>query len=88
VFAAERPEIVNHHAAQISVPLSVQEPLLDAEINIKGIEAFRAFQGSWRKEIIFSSTGGAIYGEATKVPTDEELPTGAGISLLLFLSLK
>ncbi len=36
VFALEKPDIVNHHAAQISVPLSVKEPLLDAEINIKG----------------------------------------------------
>jgi len=36
VFATEKPDIVNHHAAQISVPLSVKEPLLDAEINVKG----------------------------------------------------
>ena len=30
VFAAEKPDVVNHHAAQISVPRSVTEPLLDA----------------------------------------------------------
>jgi UDP-glucose 4-epimerase len=75
VFAAERPEIVNHHAAQISVPLSVQEPLLDAEINIKGtLRLLELSKDHGVKKFIFSSTGGAIYGEATKVPTDEEYP--------------
>jgi UDP-glucose 4-epimerase len=72
VFAAEKPDLVNHHAAQISVPLSVQEPLLDAEINIKGtvrlLELARAYK---IKKFIFASTGGAIYGDADMVPTDE-----------------
>lgn len=73
VFDAERPDIVNHHAAQISVPFSVQEPLLDAEINIKGtIRLLELSKDHGVKKFIFSSTGGAIYGEATKVPTDEE----------------
>lgn len=73
VFAAEKPDIVNHHAAQISVPLSVQHPLLDAEINIKGtLRLLELSREHGVKKVIFSSTGGAIYGEATKVPTDEE----------------
>lgn len=73
VFASEKPDIVNHHAAQISVPLSVQEPLLDAEINIKGtLRLLELCREHGVKKIIFSSTGGAIYGEATRVPTDEE----------------
>lgn len=73
VFAAEKPDVVNHHAAQISVPLSVQEPLLDAEINIKGtLRLLELSREHGVKKIIFSSTGGAIYGEATRVPTDEE----------------
>jgi len=75
VFKVEKPEIVNHHAAQISVPLSVQEPLLDAEINIKGtLRLLGLSKDNGIKQFIFSSTGGAIYGEATKVPTDEEYP--------------
>jgi UDP-glucose 4-epimerase len=75
IFATEKPDIVNHHAAQISVPLSVQEPLLDAEINIKGtLRLLELSREHGVKKFIFSSTGGAIYGEATKVPTDEEYP--------------
>ena len=33
----ERPDVLNHHAAQISVPVSVADPLLDTDINIKGL---------------------------------------------------
>ncbi len=72
IFKKEMPQIVNHHAAQISVPLSVQDPLFDAEVNIKGI--IRLLQLCVRynvKKFIFSSTGGAIYGDADVVPTDE-----------------
>jgi UDP-glucose 4-epimerase len=72
VFRAERPDIVNHHAAQISVPLSVQKPLTDAEINIKGtLRLLDLARKYGTKQFIFASTGGAIYGEATVVPTDE-----------------
>ena len=75
VFATEKPDIVNHHAAQISVPLSVKEPLLDAEINVKGtIRLLELSKEHGVKKFIFSSTGGAIYGEARKVPTDEDYP--------------
>jgi len=75
VFDAEKPDIVNHHAAQISVPLSVQEPLLDAEINIKGTLRLLGLSKDYGvKKFIFSSTGGAIYGEATQIPTNEEYP--------------
>ena len=37
VIESERPDVLNHHAAQISVPISVADPLLDADINIKGL---------------------------------------------------
>ncbi len=69
----ERPQIIVHHAAQISVPLSVRDPLTDAEVNIKGtlrlLELSRAHSV---KRFVFASTGGAIYGEASEVPTPEE----------------
>lgn len=72
VFAAEKPELVNHHAAQISVPLSVQNPLLDAEINIKGlINVLECAKNHGTKKIIYISSGGAIYGEAEEYPTTE-----------------
>lgn len=72
IFYKEKPDIINHHAAQISVPLSVKEPLLDAEINIKGtIKLLELSKEYGVKRFIFASTGGAIYGEAKKVPIGE-----------------
>ncbi|MCX8111242.1 MAG: NAD-dependent epimerase/dehydratase family protein, partial [Syntrophorhabdaceae bacterium] len=73
VFEKEIPDIVNHHAAQISVPLSVQDPLFDAEVNIKGIIRLLQLCVKYKvKKFIFSSTGGAIYGDADEVPTGED----------------
>lgn len=73
IFKKESPDIVNHHAAQISVPLSVKDPLYDAEVNIKGIIRLLQLSVKYRvKKFIFSSTGGAIYGEADVVPTGED----------------
>lgn len=72
VFKEEIPDIVVHHAAQISVPLSVKEPLFDAEVNIKGtIRLLDLSRLYGVKKFLFASTGGAIYGEADQVPTDE-----------------
>lgn len=73
VFQRERPDVVNHHAAQISVPLSVKDPLGDAEVNIKGtLHLLDLAQRYGVEKFIFASTGGAIYGEADQVPTSEE----------------
>jgi UDP-glucose 4-epimerase len=68
----ERPDILNHHAAQISVPDSVSDPLLDADINIKGL--LNLLESAVKHKIgkvIFISSGGAIYGESSKYPTSE-----------------
>jgi UDP-glucose 4-epimerase len=75
VMKREKPDILNHHAAQISVPASVSDPLLDADINIKGF--LNLLEGAVRhrvKKVIFISSGGAIYGEATEYPTSEDYP--------------
>jgi UDP-glucose 4-epimerase len=75
VFEIERPEIVNHHAAQISVPASVENPLFDADVNILGlINLLMCSVKFGTRKIIFSSSGGAIYGEAENIPTPEEYP--------------
>lgn len=72
IFERERPEILNHHAAQISVPASVSDPLFDADVNIRGFLNLleNAVQQKTRK-VIFISSGGAIYGEAEEYPTSE-----------------
>ena len=75
VFAAEKPDVVNHHAAQISVPRSITEPLLDAQINILGlVNVLENCVKHHIKKVIFISTGGAIYGEAEEYPTTEDYP--------------
>jgi UDP-glucose 4-epimerase len=64
VFAAERPEIVSHHAAQVSVRRSVEEPIHDAEINVLGsLNLLETARRHGVRRVIFASTGGAIYGE-------------------------
>ena len=72
VIESERPDVLNHHAAQISVPISVSDPLLDADINIKGLLNLleKAMKHNVNK-FIFISSGGAIYGEAAEYPTSE-----------------
>ena len=72
IIAKEKPEIINHHAAQISVPDSVENPCFDADINVKGfLNVLEASRKNGVRKIIFSSSGGAIYGEADQYPTTE-----------------
>jgi UDP-glucose 4-epimerase len=75
VFEAERPDAVDHHAAQVDLRLSVRDPLLDADINIMGslnlLELSREFGV---KRFVYSSTGGAVYGEPEYLPCDEDHP--------------
>ncbi|MBU0672280.1 MAG: NAD-dependent epimerase/dehydratase family protein, partial [Candidatus Margulisbacteria bacterium] len=61
------PEIINHHAAQIDVRKSVADPVYNAEVNEIGtLNLLDAAVKSKIKKIIFSSTGGALYGEVAK----------------------
>jgi UDP-glucose 4-epimerase len=75
VFEAEKPEVVDHHAAQIDVRKSVADPVYDANVNILGslnlLEAAR--KGGVRK-IVYISSGGAAYGEPVYLPCDEKHP--------------
>jgi len=72
VFERERFDIVNHHAAQMSVPASVENPDFDADVNVRGfINLLEAARRTTVRKIIFISSGGAIYGEADEFPTPE-----------------
>jgi UDP-glucose 4-epimerase len=68
-------EVLVHHAAQMDVRKSVEDPVFDADVNLVGmlnlLEAAR--RGSVR-QVIFASTGGAIYGEQDVHPADETHP--------------
>ena len=75
VFEAERPDFVNHHAAQMDVRRSMAEPVLDADINILGsINLLECARRSMVRRLIYISTGGAVYGEPEYLPCDEEHP--------------
>lgn len=73
VFAEFRPEVVNHHAAQASVPLSMADPGEDASVNVLGTVRLLQFAARYgTRKLIFISTGGAIYGDPEVVPCDEQ----------------
>ncbi len=75
VLDIERPEVINHHAAQISVPFSVEDPRFDADVNIQGfVNILEAAKDKGVRKVIFISSGGAIYGEAEEYPTSEDYP--------------
>lgn len=75
IFETERPDFVNHHAAQMDVRRSVADPLFDADVNVRGslhlIECARTFGV---RRFIYISTGGAVYGEPEYLPCDESHP--------------
>ena len=75
VFDAERPDVVNHHAAQMNVRRSVADPFFDAEVNVLGslnlIECAKRYSV---QRFIYISTGGAVYGEPEYLPCDEAHP--------------
>ncbi len=75
IFERERPEVVNHHAAQMDVRRSVDDPVFDATTNIIG--SLNLILSSVRHKIrkfIYISTGGAVYGEPQYLPVDENHP--------------
>ncbi len=86
IMKKERPEVVNHHAAIAEVVKSLRDPIPTYTTNVLGTaNVLRSFgeygpassrrgkRGRHRK-FIFSSTGGAIYGEPKKIPADESTP--------------
>ena len=75
VFAAARPQRVLHLAAQIDVRRSVADPVFDARSNVGGtaavLEAARSVDCG---RVVMASTGGALYGDTERVPSDEDTP--------------
>jgi UDP-glucose 4-epimerase len=72
IFEIEKPEYVFHLAAQMSVPHSVDDPKFDLDVN--GMGLINLLENSVKhgvKKFIFSSSGGAIYGDADEFPTTE-----------------
>jgi UDP-glucose 4-epimerase len=75
VMARERPEVIYHLAAQMDVRRSVADPAFDAQVNLVGfLNLMEAARQHGLKRCVFSSTGGAIYGEQESFPCDEDHP--------------
>jgi UDP-glucose 4-epimerase len=75
VFEHEKPEIVDHHAAQIDVRKSNEDPIADAEANILGsLNLITNCVRHGVKRVVYASTGGAIYGDPQYLPADENHP--------------
>jgi UDP-glucose 4-epimerase len=69
-----RPSAIFHLAAQADVRRSVDDPGFDADVNVRGtIEVLEAARRSDAR-VVFSSTGGALYGEADTIPSPETTP--------------
>jgi UDP-glucose 4-epimerase len=75
LVATGRFDTVNHHAAQIDVRVSVDQPALDAGINIVGLVNLLEGAGEGGvKRFIFASSGGVVYGDPDVIPTPETAP--------------
>jgi UDP-glucose 4-epimerase len=73
VFAAAAPDVCFHLAAQADVRVSVEDPLLDCDVNVAGTLRLLEQARAHGARIVFASTGGAIYGEC-QGPADEDAP--------------
>jgi UDP-glucose 4-epimerase len=74
LFDEVRPQAVFHLAAQADVRVSVDDPLFDADVNVRGTIQVLEAARSCDARVVFSSTGGALYGEAEVIPSPESTP--------------
>ncbi|HSO26711.1 MAG TPA: NAD-dependent epimerase/dehydratase family protein, partial [Anaerolineales bacterium] len=75
IFEREKPDFVNHHAAQMNVRVSIVRPLFDADVNILGsLNLIENAKKHNVRRFVYISTGGAVYGEPEYLPCDEGHP--------------
>jgi len=71
-----KPDVLNHHAAQMDVRRSVADPAFDARVNIIGfVNLLQGCVEAGVKKVIFASSGGAVYGDKEPIPAAEVHPT-------------
>jgi len=76
LIGAIKPDVLNHHAAQMDVRHSVADPMYDASVNILGfVNLLEAARKCGVKKVLFASSGGAAYGEQDVFPAAENHPT-------------
>jgi UDP-glucose 4-epimerase len=75
LFREVRFDLVNHHAAQIDVRVSVSDPARDAGINLLGLlNLMESAIEVGTRRVVFVSSGGVVYGEPDEIPTPETAP--------------
>jgi len=75
LFREVRFDLVNHHAAQIDVRVSVTDPARDAGINLLGLlNVTEAALEVGTQRVVYVSSGGVVYGEPEEIPTPEGAP--------------
>jgi len=75
VVASGRFDVLNLHAAQIDVRVSVEQPGLDASINLVGlVNLLEGARAGRVRRVVFASSGGVVYGDPTVIPTPETAP--------------
>ncbi len=75
LFERVRPDVVAHLAAQIDVRVSVAEPLLDIRLNVLGtVNMLEAARQTGTRKVVFTSSGGSIYGNPDRLPVNETAP--------------
>ena len=76
IVAAEKPDVLCHHAAQMNVRYSVEDPVFDADVNVLGLlRVLEAARRAGTRLTIFASSGGTVYGDVVELPTGEEHAT-------------
>jgi UDP-glucose 4-epimerase len=75
LIESEKPEVIDHHAAQTMVRVSTEQPVYDTQVNVQGIINLltAAVQAGTRK-VIFASSGGTVYGTCQHLPITEAEP--------------
>ncbi len=75
VFDRGRFDLVNHHAAQMDVRVSVADPARDARTNVLGLlNVLECARRHETRRVVYISSGGVVYGEPTVIPTPEDHP--------------
>jgi UDP-glucose 4-epimerase len=77
LFERHRPEIVMHLGAQAAVATSVEDPILDASINVMGtLNVLECARRTGVRKVVYAASGGTLYGEPRKLPVKETALSG------------
>ena len=78
LFERHRPEVVMHLAAQAGVRPSMEDPELDASVNVLGLlNVLDCAASTGARKLVFASSGGTIYGEPRRLPVKETATSGS-----------